>query len=49
MNKIEYAAPELLVTPAFAEAGFATSQGGASYSSTEGTENMTHDGAYMTL
>lgn len=28
MNKIEYAAPELLVTPVFAEAGFATSQGG---------------------
>lgn len=48
MNKIEYAAPELLVTPVFAEAGFATSQG-ASYSATEGTEDMTHDGAYMTL
>lgn len=28
MNKIEYAAPELLVTPVFTEAGFATSQGG---------------------
>lgn len=48
MNKIEYAAPELLVTPVFTEAGFATSQG-AGYSATEGTENMTHDGAYMTL
>ena len=49
MNKIEYAAPELLVTPVFAEAGFATSQGGASYSATEGTENMSHDGAYIPL
>lgn len=47
MNKIEYAAPELLVTPVFTEAGFATSQAGASYSATEGTENMTHD--YMPL
>ena len=47
MNKIEYAAPELLVTPVFPEAGFATSQGGAGYSATEGTENMTHD--YMPL
>ncbi len=28
MNKIGYAAPELLVTPVFTEAGFATSQGG---------------------
>ena len=24
-------------------------RGGAGYSATEGTENMTHDGAYMTL
>ena len=48
MTKKEYAAPELHIIPVFTEAGFAQS-GGAGYSATEGTENMTHDGAYMTL
>ena len=47
MTTKDYSAPELLVTPVFTEAGFA--QSGTRYSDTEGTENMTHDGAYMTL
>ena len=45
----KYNEPQLLVSEVFTEAGFATSQGGAGYSGSEGTENMTHDGAYMTL
>ncbi len=44
----KYNKPQLLVSEVFTEAGFATSQG-AGYSGSEGTENMTHDGAYMTL
>ena len=45
----KYNEPQLLVSEVFTEAGFATSTGGAGYSNSEGTENMTHDGAYMTL
>ncbi len=48
MTRKEYAVPELLLTPVFTEAGFAQS-GGAGYSDSEGTENMTYDGDYMTL
>ncbi len=47
--KNKYATPQLLVSEVLIETGFATSQGGAGYSDSEGTENMTHDGAYMTL
>ncbi len=50
MTRKEYAVPELLITPVFTEAGFATSPGGAGYSDSEGTENMTHDDSpYLTL
>lgn len=46
--KNKYTTPQLLVSEILIEKGFAQS-GEAGYSGSEGTENMTHDGAYMTL